>query len=80
MGCKAASGRTDIVELLLDNRADIALEDDDGNTAVLRAAEAGQIKVVCLLAERGADLDRKNDQGKTAREILSEMMKSLESY
>ena len=74
---QTASGRLGIVELLLENGADIALADDNGNTPVLRAAEAGQLKVVCLLAERGADLDHRNAQGKSAREILSEMLLSL---
>ena len=54
------------------------MEDENGDTPVLTAVQAGQIKVVCLLAERGADLNHRNKKGKTAQEILNEMMKSLE--
>jgi len=59
---------------LLEQGADVGLEDEVGNTAAIVAARAGHLKVVRLLAERGADLDHENAAGESARGIVNEMM------
>lgn len=50
-------GRMDMVELLLDSGADINIQDDDGSTALMCAAEHGHIDIVkFLLAQPECDL------------------------
>lgn len=51
----AADGYTQIVNLLLDNGANLNQVDTCGTTAIFFAAQFGQLEVVKLLLERGAD-------------------------
>jgi ankyrin repeat protein len=59
-GCAA-----DMLELL-DEGADIEFQDENENTALILAAEGGQIECVRLLIARGADKDAKDTSGYTA--------------
>lgn len=51
------------VQLLLDNRADVAAPDVEGETALQWAAGAGHDSIVELLLAHGADVNAKNDLG-----------------
>lgn len=62
----ADSGCEPLVAKLLDAGVPSLARDREGNTAVTRAAKAGQSGVVRLLIERGADLEQRNIQGATA--------------
>lgn len=46
----ASHGKLDVVKLLLENGADINIQDDDGSTALMCAAEHGYLDIVNLLA------------------------------
>ncbi len=46
-----------MVELLLDQGADIEGTDDIGGTALMMAAEMGRVDIVERLIERGADVN-----------------------
>lgn len=52
--------------LLLDPRTNIAHRDDDGATALHRAAEEGHLDMVELLIELGADVDALDANGRSA--------------
>ena len=62
----ADSGCEPLVGKLLDAGVPSLARDREGNTAVTRAARAGQAGVVRLLIARGADLEQRNIQGATA--------------
>jgi cytohesin len=63
----ASRNRTAMVRLLLeDPRTDIAHRDDDGATALHRAAEEGHSEMVELLVELGADVRALDASGRTA--------------
>ena len=50
----AAGGKTDVVELLLDRKADIELSSPGGRSALVEAAAGGHVETVKLLLARGA--------------------------
>ena len=62
----AKTGRIDAVKGLLDQGADLAALDDDGETPLTAAALAGQTATVKLLVARGADIKGRNKGGFTA--------------
>ena len=63
----ASRNRIATVGLLLDDpRTDIAHRDDDGATALHRAAEAGYPEMVELLVELGADVNALDANGRSA--------------
>ena len=51
--------------LELDESFDLNSKDDDGYTALSRAAQVGQVAAVQLLIERGAEIESKNRWGRT---------------
>ena len=54
------------MSVLLDNDGELLERfDNDGNTALLVAAEAGKIETVRMLVDQGADLEKKNYERKT---------------
>ena len=50
---------TEMVELLLQNGADVGQKDEEGNTALIFAAVQDKKEIVEMLIERGANLDDK---------------------
>jgi ankyrin repeat protein len=67
-------GYTDITEILLKNKADANLPDEQGNTPLMIACQFKNETLVKLLLQYGALKDLKNKSGQTAFEmaVLSE--------
>jgi ankyrin repeat domain-containing protein 50 len=55
-----------VVRLLVDRGADVNAKDNEGWTALYRAAVGGHEAVVRLLVDRGADVNAKDNEGWTA--------------
>lgn len=62
-------GNIDTINLLLENDADIALEDNNGNTALHYAAINNNSEAVTLLLAKGAKWDLRNKRGQTAIDV-----------
>ena len=62
----ALKGHEPIVQLLLENGADIEARNSSGDTALIWAAQRGNSAIVELLLQRGADIEAKNQYGGTA--------------
>ena len=58
---ESAVGRLEIVQLLLDNGADVNA-DDDGVTALWNASAAGHFEIVQLLLDNGANVNANGDR------------------
>ena len=59
--CAARHGRENIVQTLVeDHGVDLEAVDDDGDTAIVKAAGEGKTKVVQFLADKGADINVKS--------------------
>jgi len=57
---------TEIVKLLLDEKADMnARAGNDGDTLLYNAAVGGQVEIVKLLLENKADVNKQNTDGDT---------------
>jgi ankyrin repeat protein len=61
----AARGRVEVVQLLLENGADVSATDDRGWTALHKAASQGHADVAKVLLENGADVSATDDRGFT---------------
>ena len=59
-------GHTETVKLLLDKGADVNMNTDNGDTALIEASDNGHIEIVKLLLDKGADVNAKNVVGNTA--------------
>lgn len=59
-------GREEVVELLLERDAKVNVPNNNGSTALCRAAWRGHKNVVQLLVEKGADVNAKSRDKKTA--------------
>ena len=68
--CAAAMGHKEMTAALLQNGANVNLQDDEGVTAVVHAAIRGYHDVVLQLIDKGADLNVTTDFG-TPLEIVS---------
>jgi ankyrin repeat protein len=55
----------DVAKLLIENGADLAKKDEDGNTALHMACDKGVADVVQLLIDAKADVNARNNDGKT---------------
>lgn len=62
----ATNGHTQIIELLLNNGADIDATSDNGTTALMMAVRGNHLEAVSLLLEKGADISIVNEQGDNA--------------
>jgi len=60
------NGHTEIVEMLLEEGADVNAKTKEGITALNRASEKGHTKTVARLLEKGADVNAKDSDGWTA--------------
>lgn len=67
----AASGHTDIVQLLLDKSAYIDTESPNQTTPIMMAARGGHIYTVKLLLDEGADATLRNAQGFSAIDMAT---------
>ena len=56
----------EIVKLLVENGADLDIQDNEGKTALIWAVKKEYFKIVKLLVENRADLDIQDNEGKTA--------------
>ena len=66
----AQSGRTGIVEILLEHGADVRARDFYGETPLHYAVDSGNVEVVKLLVNAGSDLSLRNDNGELPTEML----------
>lgn len=71
----AAWNQTEIMNLLIRNRADIHLRDKNGNTAFLHAAENFHIPMMEKLMDLGADIACTNKNGQTALLVATTSLK-----
>lgn len=69
----AAAGRTAEVEDLLAQGVRIDAPDAGGDTALMKAVEAGHWQTAASLRRRGASLDRKNRAGRSVRDVAEAM-------
>jgi serine/threonine-protein phosphatase 6 regulatory ankyrin repeat subunit B len=65
-------GHIEIVEVLLNNGADVNAKNNCGNTALIIASSEGHIKIVEMLLKKGANLDASNNLNMTALMTASE--------
>lgn len=74
----AFSGHNDIISFLMESGADLTLVDDEGATALHKAAQEGQIATVKLLLGLGAKRDTQDSKGRTPKDVAkSEEVKQL---
>lgn len=60
----ASHGKVDVVRLLIESGADVNIQDDDGSTALMCAAEHGYLDIVNTLAVHpDCDLTIKDNVG-----------------
>lgn len=62
----ARFGHTKIVQILLQEGADVKAKDSKGETALMGAASIGRVRMIQSLVEKGADIDAKTYRGTTA--------------
>ncbi|BFY99638.1 hypothetical protein BsWGS_02678 [Bradybaena similaris] len=66
----ASHGRTEMVRLLVEEGADVNLQDEDGSTALMCACEHGNLDIVnFLLAQPGIDANIADNEDSTALSI-----------
>lgn len=61
---------TEVVNFLLKNKADVNLQDNDGDCALLSAVRKEKHGVAEILLNNGADIDLRNREGESAASIL----------
>ncbi len=71
LGDAAFQGNLEVVELLIEQGADVNATNRDGNTPLIVAAFMCRNEVVQFLLEKGAALDHRNDRGETALDVVS---------
>ncbi|WP_265022323.1 ankyrin repeat domain-containing protein [Wolbachia endosymbiont (group B) of Ischnura elegans] len=70
-----------IVELLLDNNADIKVKDDEGWTPIHWAVQLGSLDVVKRLVERGADVNALTADGRTPYDLaINQNYREIKEY
>ena len=63
-------GQTDLVPFLIERKAQVNIQNNDGSTALIVAAFFGHPDIVTLLLEAGAETDLRNNDGVTALEAV----------
>ena len=53
-------GEKEVAAVLLENKASVDMQDDDGRTALMSASRSGHKEVVAVLLENGANVDMHN--------------------
>jgi hypothetical protein len=69
LGVAVGFNRTELVQLLLDSGADLAMVDGQGNTVLHYAAGYGRKEVAELLLMSGADMDATNKAGQKPQDV-----------
>ena len=64
-------GFLDIVQLLLDNGANVNDSNFDQQTALMEASEEGHFEVVKLLVQKGANVNLTDRRGRTAAQLTT---------
>jgi peptidoglycan/LPS O-acetylase OafA/YrhL len=70
-------GKTEIAKLLIDNGADLNLQNNEGSTALLSAAFFGNVEIVEYLIANGANQQIKNNSGSTPLDAVSGSFEEL---
>ncbi|CAF1414523.1 unnamed protein product [Adineta ricciae] len=65
----AQNGNLEIVHFLIENRANLEIEDKDGDRAIHHAAFGNEAKILDLLIKSGADINARNKRRQTALHI-----------
>jgi uncharacterized protein len=61
----AGAGNKDVVNVLLENNADVATKGDNGKTALTIALRKSNLPIADVLIGKGADINAKDDKGVT---------------
>ena len=64
-------GYTETLNLLIDNGADVELQDDNKMTALMIASNSGHIEIVKMLIKKGVNINYLDKYGRTALSIVS---------
>ena len=67
----AYCGQTEIVQLLLEKKADVNCQDEKGATALRQAAQQGHLEIVKVLLEKKADVNCRSKEGATALHVAA---------
>ena len=70
MSWSALHGQTEIIQLLIENGAEVDMKSGDGTTPLHSAAFLGRVDVVKLLLDNGADIKARNNDGATPVDVL----------
>ncbi|KAI3573927.1 hypothetical protein IWW34DRAFT_810160 [Fusarium oxysporum f. sp. albedinis] len=70
LGIACTKGLIEVVDLMLQNRADITVADNNGWTPVIVASFNGHAEVIKLLLENGADITVADNKGMTPRDTV----------
>jgi ankyrin repeat protein len=68
---KLAAAELEMLDLLIAKGADLGAVGNDGQSAIHRAARAGNTNLVEALVQKGAPLDAKDNDGRTAFDLVS---------
>jgi ankyrin repeat protein len=68
---KLAAAELEMLDLLITKGADVAAVGNDGQTAIHRAARAGNTNLVEALVQKGVELDAKDREGRTALDLVA---------
>ena len=71
MSWSALHGQTEVVQLLIENGAEVNIRSGDGTTPLHSAAFLGRTDVVKFLLDNGADVKARNNDGATPVDVLS---------
>ena len=74
----ACAGHTDIVQMLVSNKADLNLSDDNGLTSLIRATMLGSTEIAQILVDGSADLNLSDHHFRWTPLIRAAMMGSTE--
>lgn len=69
---KSFTGFKNIVELLIQHKADVNIKDDRQDTPLHRIAPMGRTQIAKLLIEAGADVNSQNKEGNTPLHLACE--------
>jgi len=68
--CQDNIDQFSIIQYLVNNRADLNIQDNNGSTALMHACSCDNLEIVKYLVENGAHINMHNDYGETALMFL----------